>query len=123
MCGIAGILNIGHERSNKSAIQAMTNAVAHRGPDAEGIFVNKKIALGHRRLSIIDLSEAANQPMTDFSGRYFIVYNGEIYNYQEVKAKLSTYPFRTQSDSEVILAAYAKWGPGCLSHFNGMFAF
>ncbi|HZV69775.1 MAG TPA: asparagine synthase (glutamine-hydrolyzing) [Saprospiraceae bacterium] len=123
MCGIAGIINIGHEKLKKTAIQAMTDAIAHRGPDAEGIFVNKKIALGHRRLSIIDLSETANQPMADFSGRYIIIFNGEIYNYLEIKADLPSYPFRTQSDSEVILAAFSKWGPDCLSRINGMFAF
>lgn len=123
MCGIAGILNIGHEKANKTAIQIMTSAIAHRGPDHEGIFVSKKIALGHRRLSIIDLSEAANQPMIDFTGRYIIIYNGEIYNYREVRAQLPSYPFHTQSDSEVILAAFSKWGTDCLSRLNGMFAF
>ena len=101
----------------------MTDRIAHRGPDAEGYFVDTAIAFGHRRLSIIDLSEAANQPMADHSGRYLIVYNGEFYNYKEIKSRLSDYPFRTDSDSEVILAAYSKWGPACLEKINGMFAF
>jgi len=101
----------------------MTRRLAHRGPDAEGFFVENEVALGHRRLSIIDLSNDANQPMQDVSGRYILVFNGEIYNYREVKSLLPDYPFRTNSDSEIILAAYAHWGVGCLQHFNGMFAF
>lgn len=101
----------------------MTRRLAHRGPDAEGFFIENEVALGHRRLSIIDLSENANQPMQDASGRYVLVFNGEIYNYREVQGLLPDYPFRTKSDSEVILAAYARWGAECLQYFNGMFAF
>ncbi|MFZ4647483.1 MAG: asparagine synthase (glutamine-hydrolyzing), partial [Gemmataceae bacterium] len=101
----------------------MTNSIAHRGPDAEGFYHDENIALGHRRLSIIDLSAAANQPMHDASGRYVITYNGEIYNYKEVRSALPDYPFRTQSDSEVVLAAYLQWGENCLERLNGMFAF
>ncbi len=123
MCGIAGILNLNHNERHNDAIRSMTNRIAHRGPDADGIYVDEKVALGHRRLSIIDLSETANQPMTDSSGRYHIVYNGEVYNYKEVKNRLSQYPFKTQSDTEVILAAYITWGVQCLQRFNGMFAF
>ena len=123
MCGIAGILNIKDNTRQVAAIQSMTDRIAHRGPDAEGIYADEHIALGHRRLSIIDLSESANQPMWDYSGRYVIVYNGEIYNYKEVKAQLKDYPFKTQSDSEVILASYTTWGVHCLEKFNGMFAF
>lgn len=123
MCGIAGILNINHQTKQEIAIRLMTDRLAHRGPDAEGIYVHEKIALGHRRLSIIDLHESANQPMWDSSGRYVIVYNGEIYNYKDIKQQLTGYSFKTNSDSEVILAAYATWGAKCLSRFNGMFAF
>ena len=102
----------------------MTDALAHRGPDADGFYIEEeRIALGHRRLSIIDLSTSANQPFEDSSGRYVLVFNGEIYNYQEVKRLLPEYPFSTTSDTEVLLAAYIKWGKDCLSHFNGMFAF
>lgn len=123
MCGIAGILNLKDSEKQVTAIQRMTDRIAHRGPDAEGLYVNEKIALGHRRLSIIDLSESANQPMWDSTGRYVIVYNGEIYNYKEVKSQVTDYYFRTNSDSEVILAAYTAWGVKCLDRLNGMFAF
>jgi asparagine synthase (glutamine-hydrolysing) len=101
----------------------MTQAIAHRGPDAVGIFVEGELSFGHRRLSIIDLSDAANQPFADRSGRYIIVFNGEIYNYEEIKALIPDYPFRTSSDTEVLLAAFIKWGPDCLAYTRGMFAF
>jgi asparagine synthase (glutamine-hydrolysing) len=123
MCGIAGILNFTDTTRHTDAIRIMTDRIAHRGPDAEGFYVDHRIALGHRRLSIIDLQESANQPMWDHTGRYVLVYNGEIYNYRDIKSQLTDYPFRTQSDSEVILAAYATWGVDCLAKFNGMFAF
>ena len=123
MCGIAGILNLKGETLQAAAVRAMTDRIAHRGPDAEGIYADHHIALGHRRLSIIDLSESANQPMWDHAGRYALVFNGEIYNYQEVRAQLSDYPFRTHSDTEVVIAAYERWGVKSLDRFNGMFAF
>lgn len=123
MCGIAGILNININTRHEQAIRSMTNQIAHRGPDAEGFYTDDKISLGHRRLSIIDLSESANQPMWDYSHRYLIVYNGEIYNYKEVAAQLNGYPFKTHSDSEVVLASYATWGIKGLEKLNGMFAF
>ncbi len=123
MCGIAGILNITNNTRHTDAIRIMTDRIAHRGPDAEGFYVDHRIALGHRRLSIIDLQESANQPMWDHTGRYVLVFNGEIYNYRDIKSQLTDYPFKTQSDSEVILAAYATWGVDCLVRFNGMFAF
>src|SRR5688572_17232611 len=123
MCGIAGIIQWKSQSNLSEAIKSMTNRIAHRGPDAEGYYVDDAIALGHRRLSIIDLSEAANQPMADHTNRYLIIDNGEIYNYREVKSEITDYPFRTESDSEVILAAYAKWGTGCVKKLNGMFAF
>lgn len=123
MCGIAGILNIKDSTRHTDAIRIMTDRIAHRGPDAEGFYVDHRIALGHRRLSIIDLQESANQPMWDHTGRYALIYNGEIYNYKEIKSTLKNYPFRTESDSEVILAAYATWGVRFLEKLNGMFAF
>lgn len=123
MCGITGILHFNQQQAREEAIRRMTNAVAHRGPDAEGLFIENEIALGHRRLSIIDLTTAANQPFTDQSGRYVIVFNGEMYNYKAVKTQIGDYPFQTTSDTETLLAAYAKWGVSCLEKFKGMYAF
>src|ERR1700753_3668006 len=122
MCGIAGILHLNNTQASEEKVRKMTGAMSHRGPDADGFWVEDKIALGHRRLSIIDLSTAANQPFTDNSGRYVMVFNGEMYNYQKIRSRLPDYPFRTSSDTEVILAAYAKWGPDCLRDMRGMFA-
>jgi len=122
MCGIAGILNHSDVASAEQ-IKRMTDAMFHRGPDAEGFYVNGPLAFGHRRLSIIDLSDVANQPFLDPSGRYVIVFNGEIYNFAEIKTQLPDYPFRTQGDTEVILAAYIQWNAGCLKYLRGMFTF
>jgi asparagine synthase (glutamine-hydrolysing) len=123
MCGIAGILYFNQTAADKQLIVGMTNCMAHRGPDAEGVFTEGAVGLGHRRLSIIDLSSNANQPFIDNTGRYVLVFNGEIYNYNEVKSKLSPYNFITNSDTEVLIAAYAQWGIDCLQYFKGMFAF
>ena len=125
MCGIAGI--IGKQIVNQSALLSMSAVQAHRGPDGQGMWFSPdgKIALGHRRLAIIDLSERAGQPMVDVSGRYVITYNGEIYNYIELRDDLKRTGsiFRSDSDTEVILEAYKQWGEACLDRFNGMFAF
>jgi asparagine synthase (glutamine-hydrolysing) len=125
MCGIAGI--IGTHKINPSAIGAMTDIQRHRGPDGRGIWFSfdKKIALGHRRLAILDLSQKGQQPMLDHSGKYTLTFNGEIYNYLELKEELSRYGsvFLSNTDSEVLLEAYKHWGEDCVSHFNGMFAF
>jgi asparagine synthase (glutamine-hydrolysing) len=123
MCGIAGIVSFSRNIDLPVTIRHMTNAMAHRGPDADGFFTTDSIALGHRRLSIIDLSSAANQPIADHTGRYQIIFNGEIYNYRDVKKLLTEYPFSTNSDTEVLLAAYSKWGADCLPYLKGMFAF
>ena len=90
----------------------MTNSLSHRGPNAEGYYFNKKsyTGLGHRRLSIIDLSKKANQPMLSHCNRYIMVYNGEVYNYKEIAKKIGSINWQTSSDSEVILEAFAKWG-------------
>jgi asparagine synthase (glutamine-hydrolysing) len=120
MCGIAGILNK-QVSVTEEQIKRMTDAMCHRGPDSEGFYVDGPLALGHRRLSIIDLSDAANQPFIDNSGRYAIIFNGEIYNYAEIKPLISEYQFRTNGDTEVILAGYIKWGAGCLKYLRGMF--
>jgi asparagine synthase (glutamine-hydrolysing) len=99
----------------------MNDATHHRGPDATGIWRDDFATLGNNRLAIIDLSPDANQPMTSASGRYIIVFNGEIYNYRELKKELPAYPFATQSDTEVILAAFEKWGYGAFAKLRGMF--
>lgn len=99
----------------------MTDKISHRGPDADGFFVDDGIGLGHRRLSIIDLSVSANQPMWSHNGRYVIVFNGEIYNFKEIAATLGV-EMKTAGDTEVILASFQKWGVNCVQHFNGMFA-
>ncbi|MCP3413830.1 asparagine synthase (glutamine-hydrolyzing) [Bradyrhizobium brasilense] len=125
MCGIAGILNFDRQRPvDRELVVAMTRAVAHRGPDAEGIWVNGHVGLGHRRLSIIDLSMAAEQPMVSDDGQVRIVYNGEVYNFVELRRELQKrgYAFRTSSDTEVILQAYRCYGVDFLTRLRGMFA-
>lgn len=123
MCGIAGIVNWNNDEGEAS-IKNMCDAIAHRGPDDAGYLKLPEIKLGHRRLSIIDLSKSASQPMVEATGRYHIVFNGEIYNYQEIKSQLITkgYKFLNNSDTEVVLNSYIEWGKDCLKFFNGMFA-
>ncbi len=123
MCGIAGIIDLNNRVIDGDLVRGMTTAMAHRGPDADGLFAEGAAGLGHRRLSIIDLSPDSNQPFYDPSGRYVMVYNGEMYNYEAVKAMMPDYPFRTSGDTEVLLAAYIRWGADCLRHFRGMYAF
>ena len=125
MCGITGIINFDSEPASVTQLKQMTDAIEHRGPDSEGHFVFENVGLGHRRLSIIDLSPLAHQPMQSIDKRYVLTYNGEIYNFKEVRIELesSGYQFRSNSDSEVVLYAYAEWKEKCVHHFNGMFAF
>ena len=123
MCGINGIINFNIKSNLEASIKQMNDVITHRGPNSEGVLIHKNIALGHRRLSIIDLSDAAAQPFTDNSEQYSLIYNGELYNYKDLKAKLPDYNFLTNTDSEVVLAAYIKMGTECLQHFDGMFAF
>ncbi len=119
MCGIAGIFG-----SDASGMEAMVAALSHRGPDGRGIHQDGDVTLGHTRLSIIDLSDCGLQPMSDPTGRWWIVFNGEVYNYLELRAELAgSWEFRTRTDTEVLLAAYATWGPACLERLLGMFAF
>lgn len=127
MCGIAGILSVDREvaiDAMKVSVGRMVAAIAHRGPDGEGAWCEPGVALGHRRLSIIDLTHDADQPMHSRDGRYVLVFNGEIYNYRELRDELirTGREFRSASDTEVILEAYAEWGPSCLERFNGMWA-
>jgi asparagine synthase (glutamine-hydrolysing) len=124
MCGITGMFNF---RSNvdSALLRRATDTLRRRGPDDSGIWVSGNVGLGHRRLSIIDLSPSGHQPMSSADGRYVIVYNGEIYNFREIRKLLgdTNFPWRSQSDTEVILASYARWGPACVERFHGMFAF
>ncbi|MBK9283206.1 MAG: asparagine synthase (glutamine-hydrolyzing) [Sphingobacteriaceae bacterium] len=124
MCGITGKLHWG-KNYDPNLISKMNKAIAHRGPDDEGKLELGEISLGHRRLSIIDLSSDAKQPMSETTNRYHIVFNGEIYNYLEIKKNLEAegYIFKNKSDTEVVLNSYIKWGSSCLNKFNGMFSF
>lgn len=124
MCGISFILNKGvQEIDLPESIELMNNRIIHRGPNASGTYFYKNVGLGHRRLSIIDLSESANQPL--FYNQYVLIFNGEIYNYKELREELCNYGyiFKTNTDSEIIPAAYNKWGEDCLDRFNGMWSF
>lgn len=125
MCGIAGIVNYGGAPVAPPVLQAMTDAIVHRGPDGEGHWIEDCVGFGHRRLAIIDLSPLAHQPMMSHDNRYVLSYNGEIYNFRELRIELEAmgYPFRSQSDSEVLLTAWAAWGAKALDRLNGMFAF
>ncbi len=123
MCGITGIFGLENKQRSSEIIKTMNACIAHRGPDDEGFYVDEQVALGHRRLAIIDLSPAGHQPMQSNDRQIEIIFNGEIYNFREVKALINDYPFVSNSDTEVIIAAYKKWGKNCVQHFNGMFAF
>lgn len=118
MCSINGFTWRDEELARR-----MNTTTSHRGPDGTGVFVGNGITLGHNRLSILDLSVAGAQPMKSSDGRFVISFNGEIYNYRELKRELSSYPFKSGSDTEVILAAYAAWGDAAFARLNGMFAF
>lgn len=125
MCGIAGFINLRFSPTKqKVVIKQMTDVIAHRGPDGEGHFVSDGVAFGNRRLAIIDLS-LGKQPMASADGRYWITFNGEIYNYLELKTELKKKGvlFQTDSDTEVLLASYIAYGPDCVRQLNGMFAF
>lgn len=123
MCGIAGLFLRDKTTADPLIMHRMTDAIKHRGPDAAGFFHRGPVSFGHRRLSIIDLSEKSNQPFHEASGRYSIIFNGEIYNYQEIKNQLADYAFQSSGDTEVVLAAYIKWGKDCFKMLKGMFAF
>lgn len=122
MCGINGIFYYDQPVA-KAAVERMNDQLSHRGPDDHGIYEAPHIVLGHRRLSIIDLSRAGQQPMSTADGRYTLVFNGELYNYKEVRSQLRGVDFKTETDTEVVLQAFAAWGKNCLRAFNGMFAF
>ncbi len=129
MCGITGYYSASKHKFTQEDLKRMTDSLKHRGPDAEGFFTDEYVGLGHRRLSIIDLSERANQPMFSHGGRYVVIYNGEVYNFREIGARLKTTTspqgtinFKTSSDTEVIIEAFAHYGTSFVNHLNGMFA-
>jgi asparagine synthase (glutamine-hydrolysing) len=126
MCGIAGILRK-HEPVSEEALGYLPDALAHRGPNGRGLWIDKTVGLGHRRLSILDLSEQGRCPMSytaPHGGEYVITYNGEVYNFIELRDELAGegYEFHTATDTEVVVASYARWGEACLDRFNGMWA-
>ncbi|CAN0618924.1 asparagine synthase (glutamine-hydrolysing) [Burkholderia multivorans] len=126
MCGITGLVHLDGKAVSLDVLKGMTDAIAHRGPDGEGHWVERNVGLGHRRLAIIDLSPGGHQPMVWADGRYVVTYNGELYNFRELRAELEKLGvhFRSRSDTEVLLAAVATWGlEKALTRFNGMFAF
>ncbi|HKA00265.1 MAG TPA: hypothetical protein VKE70_27330, partial [Candidatus Solibacter sp.] len=109
----------------RETLMRMTDAIAHRGPDGEGYYTDGPVGLGHRRLAIIDLSPNGKQPMATPDGRFVVTYNGEIYNFRELRTELEALGrrFSTRSDTEVLLAAWSEWREKSLDKFNGMFAF
>ena len=125
MCGIVGFWNLDNRPAAKNEVWAMAQMIAHRGPDGYGEYVEGAVGLGHRRLAILDLSPSGKQPMSYADGRYWITFNGEIYNFIELREELAAlgYTFQSTSDTEVILAAYDRWGADCQLRFNGMWAF
>jgi len=125
MCGIAGVYNLNGEPVPTSLLKRMTDVIAHRGPDGEGQYTDGPVGLGNRRLAIIDLSPAGQQPLSNETGEVVITYNGEIYNYQQLRVELQAlgHRFQSQTDTEVIVHAYEQWGGDCVTRFNGMFAF
>ena len=131
MCGINGILYFNNFLSGEnktfhsSKIDLMNKAIAHRGPDGEGVYINHPVCLGHLRLSIIDLSENAAQPMFNENNSIVLIFNGEIYNYKELIPDLKNkgHVFRSECDAEVVIHSYEEYGYGCVKRFNGMWAF
>ena len=124
MCGLAGFLNLNREPVSSVILKKMTDEISHRGPDGEGFWIGDGVGIGHRRLAIIDLSEAGHQPMMSRDGRFVMAYNGEVYNYQEIRLELESrgYRFHSKTDSEVVLNAFVEWGADSFLKFNGMFA-
>ncbi len=125
MCGIAGIFNVDGRPIPVGILHQMTGALSHRGPDGEGYWTRSYVGFGHRRLAIIDLSPLGHQPMQTKDGSCIITFNGEIYNFQNLRIELESkgYAFRSKTDAEVLLYAYQEWGEACIHRLNGMFAF
>jgi asparagine synthase (glutamine-hydrolysing) len=125
MCGITGIFNVDERPVSVNVLRKMTNIIRHRGPDGEGFWTNSYVGFGHRRLAVIDLSPLGHQPMQSDDGSVVITYNGEVYNFPNLRIELEAhgYKFHSQTDTEVILKAYQQWGEDCVYKLNGMFAF
>lgn len=123
MCGIAGVYNFKGTPISDKAIYAMTDAMAHRGPDASGHYCDDHVLLGHRRLSIIDLSPAGRQPFTSSNGRYKVVFNGEVYNFRSVRATIRDHEFISSGDTEVLVEGWSRWGVELIPKLKGMFSF
>ena len=126
MCGIAGVIFKDSARAiSPNFMREMTRTMVHRGPDDEGVYTHENVGLGHRRLSIIDLSAAGHQPMSNEDGSMWVVLNGEIYNFRELRSQLAEkgHTFKSHTDTEVILHSYEEWGIECLQKLEGMFAF
>ena len=125
MCGLAGVLDLRGDPVAHETVRRMTDAMAHRGPDGEGVWCDGAVGLGHRRLAIIDLTPAGRQPMVSADGRHVIIHNGEVYNFAELRLELQRlgHQFVSATDTEVVLHAFREWGRDCLNRLNGMFAF
>src|SRR5438552_6834395 len=125
MCGLVVMLGLAGRQADAAILNRMAQSIAHRGPDDSGMYLHHQVGFGFRRLSILDLSPTGHQPMSSEDGQLVIVFNGEIYNYIELRDELQAagYHFRSTSDTEVLLAAYRNWGPNCLAKLNGMWAF
>src|SRR5216117_514769 len=125
MCGLVVMLGLGGRQADAAVLSQMARSIAHRGPDDSGLYLHQQVGFGFRRLAILDLSPAGHQPMCSEYGQLVIVFNGEIYNYIELREELRAagHCFRSTSDTEVLLAAYRQWGPECLGRLNGMWAF
>src|SRR6266481_7709890 len=125
MCGIVGAIHFKEQPIEARLIEQMSNVLKHRGPDDAGVFVEGQVGLGHRRLKIIDLSAAGHQPMSNADETIWITFNGEIYNFLDLRKELERTgkAFASRSDTEVVVQAYEEWGEQCVERFNGMFAF
>src|SRR5438132_9416912 len=122
MCGISGIFNFNGKPADSTQLQKMNELIHHRGPDGDGVYTENYMGIASTRLAIIDLREIANMPLTDANERYVIVFNGEIFNYVELRNELLSkgYVFKTKSDTEVIINSYREWGEDCQHRLNGM---
>src|SRR5438105_9117913 len=124
MCGIVGICHLDGEPASPDILTRMTDVIRHRGPDDGGVYVDGPVGLGSRRLAVIDVTPGGHQPMAGETGTAVLVYNGELYNFRELRTELERagHRFRSRSDTEVVLHAYEEWGESCLDRFNGHFA-